>query len=140
MKNGLVVTYIALGALYVLVKIAFVGAGYLHPGAIAHGAVPAVVTVVTGSLLLAGKSARAWLRASWAVPLLVLVITPLFMYLKKGGEWLTEGRLAVLVIYEAFALAQCVLGARMANGEEKRKREASTGIGSRESLKDCENQ
>jgi hypothetical protein len=37
------------------------------------------------------------------------------MYRRKGGGWLTEGRLAVLIIYEAFALAQCALGVGMSN-------------------------
>jgi cell division protein FtsW (lipid II flippase) len=106
--------YCAAGALYVLVKVAFVAWGYLHPGAIWHGAIPAAAT------LLAGVAAQAWCKQGkvpgWsrrvlvALPVLIFTVTPVFMYLKQGADrWLTEGRMPVLVIYEFLALAQLAL-------------------------------
>jgi hypothetical protein len=42
----LYVWYIALGTMYVLVKIIFVAAGYLHLGAITHGMIPGVLNAL----------------------------------------------------------------------------------------------
>jgi len=112
-RNRLYLTYCVLGLMYLLVKIVWVAAGYLHPGAIAHGAVPAVLTVVVGLLGIkeAGTS-TGWSRRHrlmLILPVLAFVITPLFMYFKQGSEWLTEGRLSVLVVYELLALGQVAL-------------------------------
>jgi hypothetical protein len=106
--------YIILGILYVLVKVIFVAGGYLHMGAIAHGAIPAVLTVLAGIMAwrAAGKGSgfAAWKRVLSILPVLSLVITPVFMYLKTGPEeWLTEGRMPVLVIYQVIALLQLLV-------------------------------
>jgi hypothetical protein len=109
--------YVLIGALYVVVKIAFVLAGYLHPGAVLHGLVPAALTVVAG--LLAQRTVRTGSgQAAWAVvvlilPIIALVTTPIYMFLKAGEAWLTNGRLPVLVIYEVFALCQIALALRV---------------------------
>jgi hypothetical protein len=115
------IIYIIGGLLYVVVKIGYVSAGYLHPGAIAHGAIPSVITVVAGLLALreytSNKGNRLWHKIAVIVPVLVFIITPLFMYLKQGEQWLTNGRLSVLIIYEILAIIQFMLGARLLNRE-----------------------
>jgi uncharacterized membrane protein len=120
-RKRLYLSYCVIGALYLLVKIAFVAGGYLHPGAIAHGAVPAAVTVAAG--ILAARSAEPAARESsyhrlmLVLPVLIFVITPAFMYLKQGsGRWLADGRSAVLVIYECLALGQIALAVVAARG------------------------
>ena len=112
-KKKLYFNYIGLGILYVAVKIVFVSFGYLHLGAIAHGSVPAILTVSVG--FFAMKTAQAdspkllWHRLMLILPLLVLIITPLYMYLKSGDTWLLNGRLPVLIIYEIMAIIQSVI-------------------------------
>ena len=105
--------YIAIGVMYVLVKIIFVSFDYLPSGAIAHGSIPAILTVIVGVLSLkerkknANKSIWHWINIVFA--LLVFIITPMYMYIKMGGElWLSEGRLPVLIIYECSAIIQFV--------------------------------
>ena len=107
--------YIVVGVLYVAVKVAFVLAGYLHLGAIAHGAIPAVITTVVGTLALresvAASQKRFWRTLAVVSPVLVFVITPLYMFIKHDGSmaWLAGGRLSVLIIYECLAIVQLVL-------------------------------
>jgi membrane protease YdiL (CAAX protease family) len=112
-KRTLYVIYIFIGILYVAVKIGFVSAGYLHLGAIVHGAIPAIITIVVGLLALRENKSdlgkNLWRRIALIVPILVFVITPIFMYLKQGDQWLTEGRLPVLIIYECFAVLQFII-------------------------------
>ncbi len=101
--------YILLGALYVLIKIAFVLAGYLHPGAILHGLIPSALTVVVGYLALIElkkSGAVFWHKVMMILPLLIFIITPIYMYLKEKAEWLINGRLEVLIIYELMAAVQ----------------------------------
>ncbi|PID81574.1 hypothetical protein CSB20_02285 [bacterium DOLZORAL124_64_63] len=109
--------YCALGLLYVLVKIAFVAAGYLHTGAIAHGAVPAVCTVLVGGLAAkraaAGTGQHPYQRLLMILPILIFVITPGFVYLKQGrDQWLTQGRFPVLIIYACLSATQLFLALR----------------------------
>ncbi len=107
------IAYIFIGILYVLVKIVFVLAGYLHPGAILHGLVPAVITATIGIIARMDlkKSASAlWHRLMAFAPLLVFIITPIYMFLKEGDEWLLNGRLEVLIIYELMSLIQFLIG------------------------------
>ena len=41
---------------------------------------------------------------------MVFIITPIYMYIKMGSEqWLTEGRLTVLMIYECFTVIQSLI-------------------------------
>jgi cell division protein FtsW (lipid II flippase) len=99
MKN-LFQNYIILGVLYVLVKIIFVSLGYLHPGAILHGAIPAILTIFVGFLSMKkavnNKQNSLLSNMLLILPLLILVITPVFMYFKMGAEkWLINGRLSV---------------------------------------------
>jgi len=107
------IVYMISGALYLIVKIVFFSAGYLHPGAIAHGAIPAFL--ITGAGFLAkrdrdtGKNASLWHTAMVALPVLSLLITPVFMYWKQGTAWLDNGRLPVLVIYECLAIIQILI-------------------------------
>jgi hypothetical protein len=112
-KTGLYRFYIGIGFLYGVVKVVFVLAGYLHPGAIIHGLIPAVLTVAAG--FLAGSAAKkgrpksGWSSAAFVLPLVSLIGTPIFMYAKQRGLWLDNGRLPVLIIYEVFAVAQAAL-------------------------------
>jgi hypothetical protein len=105
--------YILLAVLYVLVKVIYVATGYLHPGAILHGLIPAVLTLAVAVLALRAARRRAspqrWLRWMAILPVLVLVTTPIYMYLMQRAEWLADGRLSVLVIYEALAVLQFLL-------------------------------
>jgi peptidoglycan/LPS O-acetylase OafA/YrhL len=106
-------SYIMLAILYVLVKVVFISFGYLHTGAILHGSIPAALTLLAGILLISGSKKanyklRAWLAT--ILPVLVLIVTPVYMYLKKGDDWLTNGRLSVLIIYEALAIFQLIIG------------------------------
>ena len=55
-KKKLYFYYIGLGILYVAIKIVFVSFGYLHLGAIAHGSIPAILTVLIS--LFAMKEAQ----------------------------------------------------------------------------------
>jgi hypothetical protein len=111
---------IIIGILYVAVKVVFVAFGYLHPGAIWHGLVPAVLTTAAGLVVMRNRAAAPkpfWHWVLIILPVLVLIATPPFMYWKQRSEWLTEGRLPVLVIYEGFALIQAAiaLGLRKEN-------------------------
>ncbi|PID37055.1 MAG: hypothetical protein CR993_01965 [Rhodobacterales bacterium] len=104
--------WLALGASYLIVKLIWVGAGYLHLGAISHGAVPAVIMLAFGLWFWRNQPRGAvWLLI---LPLLTLIITPPFMYWKQGGaEWLTNGRGSVLVVYTLIALVQAWIGRRI---------------------------
>lgn len=103
-------TYIGIGLLYVIIKLVFVSAGYLHVGAISHGLVPAVLMTIAGLLglycLKRGAPIKGLSPVIIALPALLFVITPPFMYYKQSQEWLTQGRLQVLVIYEVLAAFQ----------------------------------
>ncbi len=107
--NSLYSKYIVLGALYVLVKFAFVTAGYLHPGAILHALIPAIVTMVVGLLAINTSNNPIWNKIMILAPILIFVITPLYMYFKEKSEWLVNGRLEVLVIYEILAIVQLIV-------------------------------
>ena len=113
-KKSWYLAYIVVGVSYMAVKVAYVLAGYLHPGAIAHGAIPAVITTVVGSLALresvAVSQKRFWHTLAVIAPVLVLVITPLYMFIKHDGSmaWLAGGRKSVLMIYECLAIVQIV--------------------------------
>ncbi len=104
--------YILIAALYVLIKIAFVLAGYLHPGAILHGLIPSVITMAVGFLAIVElKKSKGlfWNKLMIFLPVLIFVITPIYMFFKQKSEWLTEGRLEVLIIYELMAVAQFLI-------------------------------
>ena len=113
MKN-LYKNYIVIGFLYIAVKIIFVSFGYLHPGAILHGVIPAILTISAAFLCLrkfvkSGQKSFCY-NILLILPLLILIITPVFMYFKMGAEkWLINGRLPVLIIYEILAIMQLVI-------------------------------
>jgi hypothetical protein len=114
-------SYIAIGFLYVAIKIIFVLAGYLHLGAIWHGLVPAVLTTAAGVLAMRGdKPAQRsrWYSVLVILPILVLVTTPPFMYWKQRELWLAEGRLPVLIIYECMALLQIAIAVGLKGKQE----------------------
>jgi hypothetical protein len=102
--------YIAIGILYVVIKIVSFLSGYLHLGAIWHGLIPAVLTTTAGIIAMQNAATHSqktfWRWGLSILPILVLVITPPFMYWKQGALWLANGRLPVLFIYECLALAQ----------------------------------
>jgi hypothetical protein len=105
-------SYIGIGIAYVVIKIVFVLAGYLHLGAIWHGLIPAVLTTAAG--LIAMRTIAPSQRSPWhwiliTLPVLVLITTPPFMYWKQRELWLANGRLPVLIIYECLALVQIAL-------------------------------
>jgi hypothetical protein len=114
--------YIVVGALYVVVKALFVSMGYLHPGAIIHALIPAVMTIVPGALALrdngAGFQRLFWHRVTAVVPIaevpiLIFITTPLYMYLRQGEEWLSNGRFPVLALYEFLAIVQIAIAAEI---------------------------
>ncbi len=109
------VVYMVLGALYVLVKVAFVSAGYLHPGAILHGLIPAGVTIVVGFLAQRAVKESAdllWYRIMLFAPILIIIATPVYMFIRERAAWLTNGRLEVLIIYEVMAVIQALIAFR----------------------------
>ncbi len=110
--NKSYIAYIVIGALYVLVKIVFVLSGYLHPGAILHGLIPAAFTV--GGGFMAMKEAKRTSTTKWhkiitVFPVLIFTITPIYMYLKERENWLINGRKEVLIIYEIMAIVQLLI-------------------------------
>lgn len=110
--NSSYITYIVIGALYVLIKIVFVSAGYLHPGAILHGLIPATFTVGGGIMALKeGKKSggKIWHKLILVFPVLIFTITPIYMYLKEKENWLINGRKEVLIIYEIMAIIQFII-------------------------------
>ena len=118
--------YMTIGLMYVAVKIIFVSVGYLHLGAIAHGAIPAILTLLSGILSLKERIKNTgqviWHKLNIIFPLLILIITPVFMYIKMGSDkWLTEGRLPVLIIYFAFAITQLVISWILPNKKENKQ-------------------
>ena len=112
-KKKLYFSYIGFSILYVAIKIVFVSFGYLHLGAIAHGSVPAFLTILV-CLFAIKENANNNHKYMWhwlmlILPLLVLIVTPLYMYLKSGDTWLVNGRLPVLIIYEIMAIIQSAI-------------------------------
>lgn len=103
-------SYIIIGALYLLIKVIFVAAGYLQISAIAQGAIVAVPITLVGILSLIERknsNRKIWHIFLIILPILAFSITPIYMYLRMGSEqWLTEGRLTVLIIYEVFSAVQ----------------------------------
>ena len=105
--------YIGLGIMFLLLKIIYVLAGALCQSAIVHGSIPAILTVTAAILALRENNHNSQ-RVIWhwlivILPLLVLFITPPFMYIQKGTAWLANGRLSVLVLYECMAITQFIL-------------------------------
>jgi O-antigen/teichoic acid export membrane protein len=107
-NKSLYLTYIIIGFLYVLVKIIFVSFGYLHLGAIAHGALVTIPVIIAGYFAFREKNNRnIWHKIIIFLPILAFVLTPIYMYNNMGAEqWLTQGRLPVLIIYELFSIIQ----------------------------------
>ncbi len=107
--------YIGIGLLYVLVKILFVSFGYLHLGAILHGLIPSILTILAGFIIVRNirsnkKKGILWIRIAMLFSVLVFVMTPIYMYFKEGAEiWLSNGRLQVLIIYEILAILQFII-------------------------------
>ena len=107
-------TYIVIGLLYILVKIIFVSLGYLHLGAIGHGAIVAVPITLAGILSMKEHSKdsnkKIWHGVIIALPILAFILTPIYMYIQMGsGQWLTEGRFPVLIIYECLSVVQLLI-------------------------------
>ncbi len=104
--------YIGIGLLYVIIKLIFFSAGYLHLGAIFHGLVPAVIMTIAGiwglTSLKQGGPGRGLKFIILLLPVLLFIITPPFMYFKEAEEWLTQGRLPVLIIYEVLSALQFI--------------------------------
>ncbi len=116
-KNSYTI-YILIGALYVLIKIAFVLAGYLHPGAILHGLIPGSFTVVAGLLALTEhkkSTGIVWHKIIMVLPVLIFIMTPIYMFIKEKEDWLINGRLEVLIIYEVMAVIQFLMALNAKN-------------------------
>jgi hypothetical protein len=98
------------GILYLAVKIVFVLAGYLPSCAINHGMIPAVLTTAVGMLSMIGKFPhliRLMLhRLMMIFPILVSIITPLYMHWIHGDGWMVGAHLSVFLIYECLAVIQ----------------------------------
>jgi hypothetical protein len=102
-----------IGILYVIEKLVFILAGYLHWGALAHGAIVTVpITIIAILSLIENQKWKGNISHVIAIvlPILAIIITPIYMYVKMGSpEWLTEGRLPVLIIYECLAAIQIII-------------------------------
>lgn len=115
--------YMLIGILYVVVKVIFVAFGLLRPQAIIHGLIPGLLTIVAGFVCKrnanqqTNKKPCKWLLL--LLPALVLVTTPPYMYLQMREEWLSNGRLPMLIIYEAFALIQIYLVGKINKEKEE---------------------
>lgn len=94
-------------------KIIFISLGYLYTGAIIHGVIVAIPTTLIGILsIIELKKWNSTIlhKIIILLPILAIIITPIYMYVKRGGEqWLTEGRLPVLIIYEIFSAIQIII-------------------------------
>ena len=112
-KKRLYIGYISIGILYILVKMVFVLSGYLHPGAIMHGAIPGILTIAVGFFAkkenIINPQKQIWHKVMITLPFLVLIITPLYMYIREQEMWLDHGRFPVLIIYECLAILQIIL-------------------------------
>lgn len=105
-------SYIVIGFLYVVVKIIFVLAGYLHTGAIFHGLIPTALTVAGGFLAFHESkldTGNLWHVILVILPIISFMLTPIYMYLREYETWLTNGRLEVLIIYEMMAAVQLII-------------------------------
>jgi hypothetical protein len=107
------ISYIIIGVLYVVVKIIFISLGYLHTGAVFHGLIPAILTISVGVVAFSsankGSKNLFWQKSMLVLSALSLFLTPLYMHMRKGDQWLTEGRLEVLLIYELLASVQIII-------------------------------
>ncbi len=114
--------YILIGSFYVLIKIAFVLAGYLHPGAILHGLIPALIAIVVGMLAIKEvkqSNTIIWHKILVLVPTLIFIITPLYMFFKEKEQWLINGRLEVLILYEIMAVIQLIIALKQLKGVQE---------------------
>jgi hypothetical protein len=118
-KNNLYCIYIFIGTLYTIVKIGFVSFGYLHVQAIAHGGIPAILTVVAGVLAFRNPHKPAWQWLMLVFPIVIFLITPVFMYIKAGEQWLSNGRLHVLILYEVMAILQALIAIALLSKTKK---------------------
>ncbi len=112
-NKKLYVTYGALGIFYVLIKIIFISFGYLHFGAIFHGSIPCILSLAAAIWAFKSDKKVFKIKLMLLLPVLFLIITPVYMYLKQESEWLTNGRLPVLIIYEFMALAQIFIANKL---------------------------
>jgi hypothetical protein len=126
--NRYYLTYIVLGILFVVVKIAFVSFGYLYLGAIAHGSIPGVLTVLACFFSIRENRNYPgnlfWHFSMLILSLLTLISTPIYMYTRAGDAWLANGRLPVLIIYLIIATIQSTIAFIVIR--QIRKRQAST--------------
>jgi cell division protein FtsW (lipid II flippase) len=100
--------------------------GYLHTGAIFHGLLVALPVTVAGIFGLVdyrqARKRRTWHYAMIILPILALILTPVYMFQRMGiEEWLTEGRLPVLIIYEGFSIAQLWIAVILTRGIQYRE-------------------
>jgi uncharacterized membrane protein (UPF0136 family) len=113
MKRPLYFGYMGIGILYLAVKVIFVTAGYLPSCAIQHGMIPAVLTTAVCLVAMKERFPRIVKRIlHWLLvllPLLVLIVTPLYIYWIHGDGWLEGGHLSVLMIYECLAVIQILV-------------------------------
>jgi hypothetical protein len=110
MRKPLYFGYMIIGVVYLAVKVIFVSAGYLLSCAIRHGMIPAVLTTIVCLFSMKENFPHSFkLILHWLMiilPLLVLIITPLYIYWIHGDGWLEGGHLSVLLIYECLAIIQ----------------------------------
>ena len=116
-EKQLVTIYMIIGMLYLVVKFVFVTTGYLLPNGIELEAIPAVTTYVFGIWVLMSSDSHfqklIQYRLMTLIPLGLLLFMPLFTYQNQGDWWLSEGRLSILLLYELFALIQCMIAYRL---------------------------
>lgn len=124
-KKQLFNYYTLIGFLYVVIKVIFVSLGFLRPQAIFHGLIPGLLTTGAGLVCkqyVNGKTKNSYCK--WIMlllPVLVFVTTPPYMFWQKGGAWLDNGRLPVLIIYEVLALTQILIALKINKLDEGKK-------------------
>lgn len=117
LKKKLFRYYIFIGILYILVKAIFISFGLLRQQAIIHGLIPCILTTTAGLVCMrkvaegSNKSICKWTLI--LLPVLVLLTTPFYMYRQMGDQWLSNGRLSALIIYEVLALVQIFLAGKI---------------------------
>jgi hypothetical protein len=87
--------------------------GFLHTGALLHGLIPSVLTILATFFALKEFKNTPdrifWHMIIVILPVITSFVTPAYMYVIQGPtEWLTKGRLPVLIIYECLAVFQFI--------------------------------
>jgi hypothetical protein len=78
--------------------------------------IPGLLTITAGSVckVKIGKPVSNSCQLILTIlPVLILIITPIFMYIQMKEQWLSNGRLSVLIIYSLLSLIQLFLAQKI---------------------------